>query len=414
MFSILIVEDSSDKLRNILQTLEKIKGIDVDQIDTEIDAFSAKKKLKDRFYDLLILDIAIPQRKAENVDPRGGVKLLDEITKRDNFFTPAHIIGMTAYEDVLNDVRERFAESLLTIISYSNTNIEWENKLKAGVKQRLESKVASSAVQPDYDFDVGIVCALESELGANRNNGWEWTVLDVSNDDTVYYTASFQSSEGNLKRVVAAAAPRMGMPATAALAMKVINQFRPKFLVMTGIMAGVTGRVELGDLVIANPTWDWGSGKWVSKEEENSNESLFLVDPYQFTIDPFISKKIKALVESDNFLFNLRKGYGKGAPRHDLNVHEGAVASGASVLSDKETFNKIKEQHRKLLGVEMEAYGLFSAVEIASRPKPSAVCIKSVVDFGDSQKSDDYQSYGTYVSASFAKRLIESFFENTI
>jgi hypothetical protein len=59
----------------------------------------------------------------------------------------------------------------------------------------------------------------------------------------------------------------------------------------------------------------------------------------------------------------------------------------------------------------MEAYGLFTAAETAPRPKPLALCIKSVVDYGDSEKSDDFQDYGAFISARFAKTIIERLFK---
>ena len=35
-------------------------------------------------------------------------------------------------------------------------------------------------------------------------------------------------------------------------------RFRPRYLFMTGIMGGVEGKTNLGDLVVASPIWDWG------------------------------------------------------------------------------------------------------------------------------------------------------------
>lgn len=53
----------------------------------------------------------------------------------------------------------------------------------------------------------------------------------------------------------------MGMPAAASLAMKMIMTFRPAFVGMVGVAAGVKGRTNFGDVIAADPTWDYGSGK---------------------------------------------------------------------------------------------------------------------------------------------------------
>ena len=101
MFNILIVEDNTDKLREIIQLLSTIENIDVDLIDSELDAISAKKRLKVKAYDFLILDIAIPNRKADQPDLEGGLKLLNEILNRKVYKIPTHIIGLTAKEEII-------------------------------------------------------------------------------------------------------------------------------------------------------------------------------------------------------------------------------------------------------------------------------------------------------------------------
>lgn len=413
MFQILIVEDSSEKLKDILQVIEKIGNINVDNIDCVPDALGAKVKLKEKGYDLLILDIAIPNRKSESVDLEGGLKLLQEIQTRQIYSIPTHIIGLTGKEEIYEEAQKIFESSVLSLIRYSNSDIEWQGKLLEGIKQRIATKESASIVEQAYDFDFAIVCALKKELDANLSNGWKWDLVPNKHDDTIYYRTSFKNSKGEEIKIISAKAERMGMPAAAAISMKVINLFRPRYIAMTGIMAGVSQRVQLGDLVVTSPVWDWGSGKWVSEEESKKQikKSLFLIDPYQFTVDRKISKEVALLSDDKDYKFKLRNDFGKGAPTHDISILLGPTASGASVLSDKTVFDKIKNQHRNLVGVEMEAYGLFSAAEIAVRPKPLPFCVKSVVDFGDDEKEDDYQDFGCYVSATFTKHLIEKLAE---
>lgn len=407
MFKILIVDDTAEKIKNISNVLQKIPEIDLDSIETVIDARSAKMKLKKNKYDLMILDIAIPASQDKEVELNGGLKLLEELGERGNYNIPTHIIGLTAVVEIYNTAQKCFEKLTLTVLKYSDSNIEWEEKLMNGVKQFIDaSKSKSSSNSFDYDF--AIICALQEELDANLDNGWKWVDLNVKNDDSNYKVTTIQNEDGVNFRLIAAKPPRMGMPSTASLASKMINQFRPKYIIMTGIMAGVTGKVNLGDIVIPSPIWDWGSGKWIPIEdsENETKHSLFLIDPYQFTVDGSILKHIEKFQLDQQFLFELRKNYKGSGPKTDTSIHIGASASGASVLSDKNMFAKIILQHRKLLGVEMEAYGLFSAVELASRPKPLPICIKSIVDFGDSIKDDNYHPYGSYVSAHLAKELI--------
>ena len=75
MFRILIIEDDTNKLRNVLSKLNNISDLDVDSIEHSIDALDAKRKLRTQCYDLMIVDIAIPQTKSSQVDLEGGIDL---------------------------------------------------------------------------------------------------------------------------------------------------------------------------------------------------------------------------------------------------------------------------------------------------------------------------------------------------
>lgn len=90
-----------------------------------------------------------------------------------------------------------------------------------------------------------------------------------------------------------------------------------------------------------------------------------------------------------------------------LNLHIGPLASGASVLEDPDVTTGIQGQHRKVLGVEMEAYSVFAAAIDSPNPQPLVLVMKSVCDFADSHKSDDYQDYASYTSA----KAVQFFFE---
>ena len=82
---------------------------------------------------------------------------------------------------------------------------------------------------------------------------------------------------------------------------------------------------------------------------------------------------------------------------------------GASVVGDPEMTKLIIEQHRKLMGIEMESYGVLAAAEESPLPLPEAFSIKSVSDFGDDDKSDAYQKYAAYTSSAGLQVFVERF-----
>jgi nucleoside phosphorylase len=107
---------------------------------------------------------------------------------------------------------------------------------------------------------------------------------------------------------------------------------------------------------------------------------------------------------------NIRSEWPGEKPSTALRFHIGPGASGSAVVADNSTVEAIQQQHRKLTGLDMEAYGVAAAARSSCIPKPTALVIKSVVDFANSKKSDKWHGYACHVSA----RTVAEFFERFI
>jgi nucleoside phosphorylase len=406
MVKILIVEDNSEKLQKITQVLLRVEGINIESIISVSDARNAQLKLIDTSYDLLILDIAIPGRIDQEVEANGGVKLLEEVMTRDRFKVPDHIVGITAYPEILTAVRERFSLRLLTIVFYDPNSDEWERSLEFRARHLVQSKQAQkSAIEQEYLSYLAVVCALESpELEAVLRLKWQWQQIQVPGDPTIYHHGQFQK-DNETKHVYAAAAPRMGMPAASILAMKMISAFRPHYIAMTGIAAGIPDKARFGDVIVADPSWDWGSGKWTLKNDELS----FSADQHQLHFTPELRRKFNLMASDKVALSRIKESWPADKPSHDLNIKVGPLASGAAVLADGSLVEMIKHHQRKVLGVDMETYGVFAAAEEASTPRPEAFSMKSVVDFGDPTKDDKFQKYAAFSSAEALRYFVEAY-----
>ena len=75
------------------------------------------------------------------------------------------------------------------------------------------------------------------------------------------------------------------------------------------------------------------------------------------------------------------------------------MGCGSAVLADSGVVERVEAQNRKLRAIEMESYGLLLAGSYAASPRPLCIVAKSVCDFADSRKGDDYQEYASYTSA---------------
>lgn len=409
MFNILIIEDNIEKLRDTLSVLEKVDGIDTDSIDHVVDSLGAKKKIKEKLYDLVIVDIAIPLRKSEVIDTEGGIKLIKEILQRKVYKIPSNIIGLTSYEEVFDKASEEFGKKILSVIRYSLSDDEWKLLLKDGVELMLQSKKSSLENTVDYDYDVAIINAVDTEFKAILNLSQSWKPIRLANDSSHYLETVFSKEDKNI-RVIAACAPQMGMNACSVLSMKMIYNFRPRYLIMTGIAASVkdSSAHGFGDILIIDETWDGGAGK-ITQDESGNN--IFLKSANHLRLESDVSERIRVYKDDRDLLRSIKDGFKNGeVPNTELSLHIGSVTSVAGVVENEVIINELKSKDRKLLGLEMESYGLYYSAKNCSNPKPIVLAIKSISDFANTNKNDKYQAYASYTSAVFMYHLIISEF----
>ena len=173
---------------------------------------------------------------------------------------------------------------------------------------------------------------------------------------------------------------------------------------MCGICAGVKDKVNLGDVLLADPAWDFQSGKRVKDKKNNA----FSISPHQLHVSSLVRSHVQQLRNDQALLSQIAVNFGSDAPGMTRLV-VGPVASGSAVLADGEVINEIKLLHRDLVGVEMEGYGLYAAAHAASEPKPLAFSLKGVCDFADPDKANHAQRYAAYASAQVLRLLMERF-----
>ena len=256
--------------------------------------------------------------------------------------------------------------------------------------------------------------AIVNALGAENEKVREvvglhdWHREEMPSDkSTTYYTKIVSNEKGDRIRMVTCHALQMASTASAALTTKLLYYFRPKYLFMTGIAAAVNQEgVNLGDVMVATKVWDGASGKIKSDEDGNS---IFYPDYHELSLDTDMQATVIRLKQERTILNEIEEGFTfkTGKPDTKLHVHLGPIASVPAVLSSKDEVDKIQIHCRKLLGIEMEGYGMFYAANNSAHPRPKyTMLIKSVSDFADPGKSDNYQEYAMYTSAAFARHII--------
>lgn len=246
-----------------------------------------------------------------------------------------------------------------------------------------------------YRSFVALIYVTETEREA-VNRMYKWQDMRFDGDNQIYQIA--EETAGGMP-IVAAMQDEMGMTASATLTMKIIEHFKPKYVIMPGIAAGTMDDSEneqmYGDVVLADMVWNYSNGKYVPKEQASIvfGEIGFKPRPTVSMIDAELLPYFKKAVASE---------------KNETHVHIGAIASGSTVVANKLILERqVKGQFKTTKGLEMEGYGVAYATSHAVEPRPKAIIAKSVCDFADDRKSDKYQKFAAYTSCEFVRFLIE-------
>jgi len=296
-------------------------------------------------------------------------------------------------------------EHLIYLIRSSSANAAWIANVVRFVENVQKVKVQEQSVA--FEKDVCILTALRKpEFSAVRHLDWNWSGPKVLNRVMSYVEGSFVS-DSKTYEVVASTGARMGMVEAALVAARMVERFRPRLVIMAGICAGYPDETAIGDVICSSPVWNWQSVKRIVSAKGDVD-----VRPDADVID--IDERLRPLAEElkeDSATLNSIYGNWQGEkPNSQLRLHLGPMASGSAVLADG-SFEEIRKTHsRKLVGLEMECYGVFAAVRSIAVARPLVLAFKGVCDHGNYLKSDRYQRYAAYtsaaVSAAFCERYI--------
>jgi nucleoside phosphorylase len=410
MIRVLLVEDEAPK-RQLLAAALDDAGVADDQLVVVGSVFEAKRALKAEGFDLMLLDINLPQRPGREAAMDGGLEVLRWLKgSRGSAHRPPYIIGTTAFDSAFHQAEDEFDNLIWTLIRFEFSNNGWKSKLDRTVRHIAEQ------IHPPYPTDgasfkadLGIVVALNNpELAALEAASEEWTRIPVRHDQSPYYSGVLKDG-ARAVRFVATCATEKGLTGAATATSKLIYAFWPRRVAMVGICAGVRGRTNMGDVVFADPCWDWGSGKLKTVDKQDR----FLPASYQMRLPEDVRPIAEALKKNSDWRQSVHAAFGGKRPDVLPEVHIGALASGASVLQSHAALDGIISQHKDLLAVEMEIYGVMYACRVGPLPRPECFAVKSVCDFGDAEKADDYQAYAAYVSVAAMKAIVlEGFAED--
>lgn len=403
---ILLVEDTDEKARQVIVTIDAVLGTGIAHLERANSFLTAIRMLQIKTYDLLILDLLIPTHDNDSAVGNGGKNVLEEIFCGDQCCQPSHIICLTAFEDVASSIKSEIEKNRVNIVIYSETDSSWHHVLGALIRNIDRRLKVAGKFPADYNIDIAIVTSSPHvELSEVTKLPGPFVREYHQDDSLYYYLANWTTQQKVLLSVVACAAPSMGMTAACVTACKVIERWRPHYLVMTGISAGTKKDQDFGDVLVAESAFDYGSGKIVQSE---NGERLFIPSPNPLSIDSDISAILQRWEREQCGMDAIRKCWHVPLVKNPKMI-VGILASGAAVIADNKVVEEIMSKSRKVVGLEMEAYGIFQAARLARSPRPKVLVAKSVSDFADNRKNDSAQHYAAFTSA----RFVYEFFTQT-
>lgn len=390
---ILVVDDSYEKVEIIASGIVSA-GLSNKCVSHCSNSSDALIKMVEERFDILFLDLQLPSSLGEPIEEDGGVNLLELVTLNPSVNKPIHIIAITSHEESYNRYKNYFNERGWIILSSDLS----KEIIKSIVIERITTKSDIKKV------DVAILTALEfPELQSVLDFPINWDVVMFEGDPTIYHLADITISSGETKCIMAVTSPRMGLVSASSLTTKIQINFNPRFIFMAGICAGVKEKTNLGDIIVGDPVWDWGSGK----STRISGVPTHLPSPHQVSLDTRLRSKLMRLSVENKYLDEIFCSFKAGSrPHHDLKLIIGPMASGASVIEDEDIVERIKSTQRDVVSVEMEAYGVMASVQITSENPAKVIIIKSVCDHANLKKDNEWQKYAAYTSSQYVFKLI--------
>ena len=342
---------------------------------------------------------------------------------------PGNPVGVAAVRDVLrlqmkgkapknpSSVLARaapYVESFKTDSSLTwrltQTGVDWLIGLTGKTLQHPTTSYVAGYIG---EADIAVLCALnEPELTSLKRafGGHEqWRAIERRDLTHLFSETSIRTRAGTALRVVATTSTSMGLTGASIAATHLVLGFRPRLLVMTGIAAG-TKDGALGDILVADPSIDYSSGK----VELKGGVREFLPDPYPIPLEARLRNVLRDASRVQPLLSAVHEKWSHPHPHsRRLKLHVGPLGAADQVINDPTKILEIRKNWRKLIGIEMETYAVYRAAHEAPSPKPMFLAMKSVCDFAD-KKTDNWQDYAAFTSSEFLYNLVISEWEEIL
>lgn len=256
-----------------------------------------------------------------------------------------------------------------------------------------------------WKHDVLVVCALhdpelETLLDCLVNYEEQVGQIGAVLSGWTYFTSDLPLRRNSAEslRLVAVAQDKMGMVDCAALTVECIRHFRPRLVAMTGVCAGRGSMgVKTGDLIIPSGVFTYDTGKYTDRGFEK--------EPRWCSTGHAVMQRVK--IKAGDILREIADDFRRlSGENADVRVYNDIMACGSAVIDREGMLDEIADTHRKVVGLDMESYGLLRATELIDQ-RISGLIIKGVMDLSTG-KTDSHKRRASLWAAQFLVRFLAS------
>lgn len=176
-----------------------------------------------------------------------------------------------------------------------------------------------------------------------------------------------------------------------------IHSITPDFIILTGICGGIKNGKSLNLIDILVPE------KIIYYEYARVQKGGTMSRYKHIYIEKDLIMSVKKMLDSNEFNVLLNENHGI-----NYNVHFNPILSGEKVVADEEFQKVLVLENQDALGIEMESFGCGTAISLLNK-KIHYLVIKSISDWADENKNDDFQVAATDVVSEFVLHFIHCY-----
>jgi len=373
------LENTKSKIGTLFQNVHRI-----DSKSTFSDAINNNGYTDDQ---LFICFVHLSHSKGnKGYDDFINSKILKDFPKLRYYFITSALLGEVHKNNTILDVYtyDRFQEKIFsTFIPQSKSEI-------VGLPEQNKVVPVQSPV-PQIDYV--IITALEDDE-------MDKVLLFVEKEGTIPHEKHLIEygylKKRKDKRVAYASQLATGMVDAAVLSTEMICLFKPKFVIMAGVLGGKPKKVNIGDVIVATKVFTIDKGKITEAGFQKEIEASDTDSSHITKLKRERTKIITDISISDPTRIK------------QIEIHFGAVACVRQVIDQKGFFSEhVETVERKTIGLEMESYGVSRACALANGGKTVPIIIKSVMD-NTTKKTDNDKTYAAWTSAKVVQYALEN------